>query len=95
MKSFVWSQPALSDLETIRDYLMPVDPDIYKNLVTQSEAASRFLLEYPGAGSLFGDSGARKWRIGKSPYLLIYDATPQTVRVLRVYHERQDWALSE
>jgi len=93
MKTFVWSQTALKDLENIRDCLMLVAPDIYKTLVIQSEAASRFLLEYPGAGSRFGDSGARKWRIGKSPYLLIYDAAPQTIRVLRVDHERQDWGL--
>jgi toxin ParE1/3/4 len=93
MSRSVWSKTALRDLENIRSNLMSVDPDIYKTLVIQAEAASQFLLEFPRAGSPFGNSGYRKWRIGKLPYLLIYNANPKRVMVLRVYHERQDWGI--
>lgn len=91
MKSLLWTPPAEADLATIDDYWWPRDPVIADRLVERIKSAAEFLRSIPDGGALIEPSGTRKWRAGQTPYILIYRTRNETVEILRIHHDRQDW----
>ncbi len=90
MRTLLWTESARTDLATIRRYLIHQQPEYLASTFRSVIAAARFLRETPGAGSPI-DGRRRKWRIGMTPYLMIYRFTNSDVFILRVQHERQNW----
>ena len=54
------------------------------------ELAPTPLFDFPEIGSLTS-AGPRKWRVPKTPYLLLYDISEKAVEVVTVVHDRTDW----
>jgi toxin ParE1/3/4 len=86
----VWTQPAQQDLARIHDYFVELDPAFSDKYATDAIAAGRFLADNPYAGSRLGRT-VRKWPVRRSPFILIYRVKADTVEILRVRHERENW----
>ncbi len=91
MKRIIWSGPARRDLDQVALYYEPIDPDYADRLTTTAVEAGRWLAGHPSAGTLIAASDIRKWRVARTPYVLLYRASPETLRVLRLIHTAQDW----
>ena len=88
------SVAALRDLERIERYWVPRDPPLYRDLTEALERALDFLLDTPFAGSMVEKSNVRKWRIGRTPFLLFYRIKPDLLFVTRIRHQHQNWRRS-
>jgi len=93
MRQLIWSPTAQADLAAIDDFLYDEDPDFADRVALSSVRSARFLLDWPFAGSQWGDGGQRKWRVKQTPYILIYRPVDDAIVILRVLHERQDWSI--
>lgn len=71
MRQIEWSRRARRDLERMRDYWFDRDPEYVQSVLTAAERAANYLSETPAVGSLTDKAGMRKWRAGKSRYLLL------------------------
>jgi plasmid stabilization system protein ParE len=49
------------------------------------------LIEFPYIGHLGEVPGTRVRNVTGQLYVVVYRATEETVEILHVYHERQDW----
>jgi plasmid stabilization system protein ParE len=90
MKRAVWTRPAQDDLARIDDYYQQISPAFADRLGTAALCAARFLAEHARAGPTLA-LGARKWRIDKYDYVLIYRTADAGVEILRMRHLREDW----
>lgn len=86
-----WASRAQIDYRQIHRRALDEDARYALNLVAALDSAMRRLLEFPQMGTPVVAKGQRKWRLGKTPYILIYQADAHHLNILRVYHERQDW----
>jgi toxin ParE1/3/4 len=68
-----------------------LSPDYAKRVLGEAIAAGRMLLRHPHAGPVVDDSGLRKWRVARTPYILFYRPTETELRIVRVIHAAQDW----
>lgn len=91
MRRLSWSHSARRDLEAIESRWISERPDFVAELFAAARESIDFLGETPGAGSPVGSTKLRKWRIGRTPYLMLYRFTRDAVLVLRVYHDHQNW----
>ncbi|HEV2568473.1 type II toxin-antitoxin system RelE/ParE family toxin [Sphingomonas sp.] len=82
------------DLEAAEDYWVPRDPSVYRDLTVSLEHTLLLLAESPSIGTPVGRSRQRKWRIGRTPFLLFYRHHGEVLRVARIRHEREDWRRS-
>lgn len=89
-----FSVAALQDLEGIERYWVPRDAALYQDLTEALESALEFLLATPFAGSMVEKSSVRKWRIGRTPFLLFYRIKPDLLFVTRIRHQHQNWRRS-
>ncbi|MFX6006782.1 type II toxin-antitoxin system RelE/ParE family toxin, partial [Acinetobacter baumannii] len=48
-------------------------------------------LDHPAAGAAIGYKRWRRWRVRRTPYLLIYEPVAGGLRIVRIRHEREDW----
>jgi plasmid stabilization system protein ParE len=86
-----WAQQARRDVDEIKDHWIDERPDYVGEVLAGTQAALRLLIETPGLGSPVGLRDYRRWRIGRTPYLIFYRFDRRELRVLRVRHERQNW----
>ena len=91
MRSLQFSARAERDLRALETYWMPRDPELVRAFYAESKTALRFLLETPGAGSPIDTLQLRKWKVGRTPFLLLYTFDTNTLSVVRIRHEREDW----
>jgi toxin ParE1/3/4 len=86
-----WALRARLDLFDIADHYEEIDPAIGDNLLAEIETAPLFLTEHPHAGPLVSESGLRKWRVRRTPFILLYRVSRTTVEVARVVHHATNW----
>lgn len=86
-----WTRLARADLARIDEWHSARDPDFAAQLGSEALAEARHAAEAPGLGSPT-DLGLRKWRVGKTGYLLFYREAVENIEILRMRHEREDWA---
>lgn len=91
MRVVAWSAQALKDVASIEIFWIKRDPQLISDLATATDEALDFLLATPGAGTPFEQPGLRKWKIGRTPFLLFYRFDRHRLRITRVRHEREDW----
>jgi toxin ParE1/3/4 len=92
MKRVTWAEAADKDLTEIKAYLVETHGiAIAEKTIAALIRAARWLLDYPGAGSLLGIGKRRKWRPRGTRHVLIYKPVADGVHVVRVRHERNDW----
>lgn len=87
----VWSPQAQSDLASIYEYHAEAGSDFAFRAAERAVGAARLLGERPRLGSIVENTIYRKWRVPRTPYLLIYRAERDRLRIARVFHAAQDW----
>ena len=88
----IWSTQAQQELLDIADRYEEIDPDLANAIVDRVEASVSPLLDFPRLGAIIDRNGARKWRVPRTPFILLYDVTDERIEVLSVSHARSDWA---
>lgn len=86
----VWTRPAREDRRAISEYIAIDSPSAALNFDERlSEKAAR-LINHPGLGRPGRVQGTRELVVHRN-YILIYDVSDDSVRVLRVLHAARMW----
>jgi len=86
----VWTRPAATDRREIRAYIAQDNPSAALALdELLSERAGR-LLDHPQLGRPGRVTSTREL-VAHRNYILVYDVTADSVRVLRVLHATRQW----
>ena len=91
MREVRFSASAERDLRALETYWMPRDPELVRAFYAEAKKALRFVAETPGAGSPVFGLKQRKWRVGRTPFLLFYTFDRTSLHVDRVRHEHENW----
>ena len=86
-----WSTPAADELEAAQTYYHELNPMAARMLARRIIEAARRLREAPHIGRPGLRVNTREWVVARTPYVLVYRATEQTVEILHVWHAAQDW----
>jgi plasmid stabilization system protein ParE len=85
------TQPAEFDLERLADRIAQIDPQRAKMIAEQLKAAARTIghapFQYPRVAA---DPRLRKKSV--RPFVLLFEVRGDHVLILRIAHERSDWA---
>ena len=86
-----WTTPAADELEAAQTYYHDLNPIAARTLARRIVAAARGLRERPQIGRSGLREGTREWVVSRTPYVLVYRETAQTVEILHVWNAAQDW----
>jgi addiction module RelE/StbE family toxin len=86
-----WAAFAVEDRDAIFDYIEESSP--YGAVVVDDRIRRqvRQLLQFPETGRLGRVDGTRELVISRTPYIVAYQITGETVSILRVLHGAQLW----
>ena len=87
----VWTPAAAADLEQISDFLFEQNAATAVRLVRQIYSAASTLKRFPNKGRPRKKEGTRELVLQRLPWVIIYDASGQIVRITRVLHGAQRW----
>lgn len=85
-----WTPESLDDRRAIYDYIEADNPLAALNLDELFSEKVRNLIDHPGLGRIGRVTGTRELVVHKN-YILIYDTTAESVRVLRELHAAMQW----
>jgi len=85
-----WTPEAICDRESIYDYIQADDPSAALALDDKFSELARHLVVYPQIGRPGRVEGTREFVVHKS-YILVYDLSKDSIRVLRVLHTSRQW----
>jgi toxin ParE1/3/4 len=86
-----WAESTETDLNRIIAHYAEIAPSIAMQLVERIENAPKPLLDFPFIGPETEVEGLRKWRVVKTPFLLLYTVEPDLVTIIRVVDARSNW----
>lgn len=86
-----WTAPALHDLAAARAYIACDNAPAAGRQVERVLAAVATLLRFPEIGRPGRRPGTRELVVSRTPYIVAYRVTAETIQVLRVLHARQRW----
>jgi len=86
----VWTGPAVADRSAIREYIARDDPGAAVALDELISERCNMLLDQPNLGKKGRVEGTRELVIHKN-YILVYDLSGDSVRILRVLHTALLW----
>lgn len=83
-----WTEKAWEDVDGITDYLLAEHMafEDVESYVKRIFAAPATLVTLPGVGKPGRMQGTREWRVGNTPYALVYAVRGDSVYILRVMH---------
>ena len=84
----IFSPAAAADIVHIRSYIGHFNPAAARRMAERIKAAALSLADFPERGRKRYD-GARELVI-IYPYMIVYDVTPTTVNIVRVWHGAQN-----
>ena len=90
MRRLVFADPAKQDIADIESYWRERE-DLIVGFYNAVREATDFLLETPGGGPPIDGSHRRNWRLGRTPFLIIYRVARTELRILRVVHQSRNW----
>lgn len=90
MPDLEWTSAAIADLLAIIDYISDRNPDAAQQLKDDIERKAADLVEYPRMYRAGRVEGTREMLV-RGNYIVVYDANPFIVRILRVLHAAQQW----
>jgi toxin ParE1/3/4 len=80
---------ALVELQAAADfYAMHANVELGRAFVAEFERATFLLLSNPNLGALWRN-GRRRYSLRRFPYWVIYQVTPDALRVIAVAHQRR------
>jgi toxin ParE1/3/4 len=80
-----FAQTAKSDLDELRDYLMPLNPVAFQNVARAISGKIRLVAEHPGSGRQSPRDDVREAIETRYGFLIPYMVRGDTLYVLRVY----------
>lgn len=86
-----WTTPAADELEAAQSHYHDLNPTAARMLARRIVEAARLLQQNPQMGRAGLREGTREWVVARTPYLLVYRTTPQSLEILHVWHGAQDW----
>ena len=90
MAEIVWTEPALSDLDAIADYIAVESPDAARALVRRVFEHVAQLRRFPASGSFLPELTGRRYRqISEPPCRVVYRKDRRTVYILHVMRAEQ------
>ncbi len=91
MARLIWTEPALSDLDTIADYIALDDPEAARRLVSRIFLHVEQLAEFPESGSIPGElRPMRRYRqIVEKPCRIFYRIEGKTIYIVHVVRGEQ------
>jgi addiction module RelE/StbE family toxin len=90
MMELFWTPEAIQDRDEIYDYIEADNPVAALALDELFEEKAGRLVDHPGMGRPGCVAGTRELVAHKN-YILVYDVTADSVRVLRVLHAARQW----
>lgn len=91
MRILSWTKASIADLTNIRHWLVnEASTSIAIRLLTQIRQQASKLEAFPALGTTV-TATERKLRVRGTNYVILYRIRPDSVEVLRVRHNRQDW----
>ncbi|TPG20497.1 type II toxin-antitoxin system RelE/ParE family toxin [Sphingomonas koreensis] len=91
MRAIKWSRSAQIDIAGIDDFYHTLNPGFARRVGLETINAAKLLADRPELGQIVPDSPYRKWRVGKTPYLVFYRFDANTFRIVRIVHAARDW----
>jgi toxin ParE1/3/4 len=85
------SDRALQDLDDIAAYFDEIGLDMSERIVDQIERRCYSLVGHPRRGTRLKTTAARELRrLRSAPYVIIYEITPDAIRIARILHGARD-----
>ena len=91
MRIVEWTPLALEDLASIDAYWWQFSPEGAEIILQRTDSAALFLTSAPEAGPKIERASARKWRVRRTDYIIVYRIVPGRIEVLRVRHAAENW----
>ena len=90
MARLIWTEPALSDLESIADYISLDNHTAAKKLVKQVFASVERLKKFPKSGRTPPELVGRRYKeVIVGPCRVFYHCSPQRIHILHVMRGEQ------
>lgn len=86
-----WSARAWADRDAIFDHIVADSPQAAVAMDDRIAQRTRSLMRFPESGRPGRIEGTRELVIDRTPYIIAYRITGNTVRILRVLHGSQLW----
>lgn len=87
-----WTRPALRHLAAHIAYIAADNPDAAERVRDAIVSAVERLADHPHGGRIGRRAGTRELVITNFPaYIVVFRVTETEVRILRVWHGRQNW----
>jgi len=87
----IWSGPARKDLFGIADWYDEHAPEYSEIILGRIEHALDPLIANHLLGEPFKNTPIRKWRVRKTPFILLYKANRSRIEIRRVVHSATNW----
>ena len=98
MKKLVYSPEAVRQLKSVKTYVSDClqNPKATNNILGKITAGCRLLVEFPNLGRPVNliDDGTLVRLLIIDNYIIIYDVTDNTIRIISIEDARSDWASS-
>ena len=91
MRKIHWTDEAIDQALKIREYLASTSPAYAVMVINRIFERTDQLLQFPESGPLYKKAGLPQVReLLVRPYKLIYEVTDKQIRILAVFHQRQN-----
>ena len=87
-----FARAARRDLDSIIDYIAQDNPTAAEKVFRAIIATTKRLADFPNMGHAGRLPGTLEFAVAGLPYLIVYQATADTVTVLAVFHGARDLA---
>jgi addiction module RelE/StbE family toxin len=87
----LWSPTAVSDLESIREYIACDCPSAARKIANQIKESVCLLSNFPLSGKAGRVPGIRELVIPGTSYIAVYKIHDDEVRIASVLHGKQRW----
>ena len=89
-----WTRLAIEDRNRIFDYIVNHNPQAAIDVDDRIIKQLKLLTEFPKLGRTGRIENTRELVINHTPYIVAYDTTDKTIRILRILHGAQLWPKS-
>jgi addiction module RelE/StbE family toxin len=86
-----WSPTAISDLESIREYIARDSPRAARKVANRIKESLNLLINFPLSGRAGRVSGTRELVIPETSFIAAYTIQGDEVQIAAVLHGRQRW----
>jgi toxin ParE1/3/4 len=90
-----WAAATEADINQIIEYYAGISPALATELVERIATAPKQLLDFPFIGPETDVEGLRKWRVARTPFLLLYVVERDRVLIVRVVDARSNWQATD